>query len=92
MENTNTAPSILDMDFLLWVQSCYMGFPGDARKEFKAMGVSDTYALAWALSGALKSGNLIKMYQDYGLQPEGAAEFQTFLNACWDKYQSFKVA
>lgn len=59
----------IDFEFLAWLVRCCL-FRDDLRAQIEGLGFPD-FAFALYLSDARKNGDLVGMYQDYGMyEPE----------------------
>jgi hypothetical protein len=77
-------PKLKDFDFLAWISRA-MFFRDDLLGQLRGLGISDDVAAMFAYSDAVRKGNVVTLYQDYGQhEPEA---FELFIQDCWAKYQ-----
>jgi hypothetical protein len=82
--NTNlTAPTLDHMEFLSWVGRALF-FPGDLITQLKSLGVSEEDARVFAYSDAVRCGNVLNLFEDYGRAE--AELFKLFLADCWTQW------
>ena len=73
-----------DFEFLAWVSRA-MFFRDDLLRQLKGLGISDDIARLFAYSDAVRTGNVVTLYQDCGQhEPES---FKLFIQDCWAQYQ-----
>lgn len=77
----------IDFEFLAWLVRCCL-FRDDLRAQIEGLGFPG-FAFALYLSDARKNGDLVGMYQDYGMyEPEA---WNAWIADCRRQYDAIKT-